>query len=1142
MKASQEDASGRRPALEDASARQRRASDPASSAWVSANAGSGKTHVLAQRVIRLLLSGAEPSRVLCLTFTKAAAANMADRVFDTLAKWPKLDDARLKAAIAALGAPSPDAPDLIAARNLFARVIETPGGLKIQTLHAFAERVLHLFPFEANVPAGFRPLDERDAARLHEAAQARMFEGAARDPALAAAIERVAAAAGPDGFGPLLAETARLGEALTIHGGPDAFADKLAARLGLAANEDEASIVKDMREGGGGPARWRDWAKALRQGSANDQKIAALLIGAAAIPDPDTALETYLQAFFTQKEEPRKSLATKATTERFPDIVDQLYNERDRLAGLIDKRRAAAAVARSRDLYRISQAAEAAYKRAKAASAALDFDDLIDKTDALFRRADAAWILYKLDSGVEHILVDEAQDTSRKQWSILSKLAEDFLSGAGAGSVRRSFFAVGDEKQSIFSFQGAAPHLFDWMRRFFARKLKDAQRPFADERLIHSFRSAPAVLDAVDKVFSMPQVWRGVSAGEALAEPHIAIRDQMPGVVELWPPIVAATTEEPSEWRLPLDAEKLTHPATALAERIAGVIAQWTSPGSPERILDPETRTPRPIRAGDVLILVRSRGPLFEAMTRALRRARVAAAGADQLTLSHSIAVLDCCAAARAALRREDDLSLAAVMKSPLIGLDDEALMRIAPGRKATLADALAADARFAVAQARVEAWRARAERCGPFDFFAALLGPDGGRRALTGRLGPEAGDALDEFLARALAHERDAAPSLSRFIDEIEAADSKIKRDMEAAGEAVRVMTVHAAKGLETPIVVLPDTHSAPSARHDPKWLRLAPPNASTPPLYVWATPAAQDSADMAEGRARAREAAAGEHRRLLYVAMTRAAQRLVIAGYQGAREPPADAWMNLVLPGLTPHMREAPSWWSASERLLRLGEAAAGGTAPAPSAAQAPSPPSWLAGAAPAETSYAPVAPARRVAGEVGPQRLARIEEGRLAHRLLQELPDVLPERRAAAAQRFLATRAATLSPERREALVRRTIELIETPALAPLFGPGSRAEVPIAATLRRADGTPVEVAGRIDRLAAAGGKVWLADFKSGKAHSARAQYIRQLALYRAALAPLFPGVETIALLLWIEDGTFEELTPPSLDAAFTVWRRDE
>ena len=810
---------------------------------------------------------------------------------------------------------------------------------------------------------------------------------------------------GPEGFAPLIVETARLGDALALHGPPDVYAETLAARLGLGPGEDEAAVAAAMRAGGGGPATWRLWARALNQGGKIDQNLAARLVGAAATVDEALALEMYLDVFLVENGgAPRKSMMTKAVAARFPDIADALYAERDRLFALMDKRRAAAAVARSRDLYALSAACQAAYARAKAARSALDFDDLIAKTAGLFSRSDAAWVLYKLDRGVEHILVDEAQDTSRDQWSILAKLAEDFLSGEGAGPASRTFFAVGDEKQSIFSFQGAAPHLFDAMRRFFASRHERASRVFADVRLTHSFRSAPVVLDAVDKVFATPEVWKGVSAGEAAAEPHSPIRDRLPGVVELWPRLVAEPVPEPGDWAAPLDAQKRTHPANALADRIAAVIARWTAPGSPERIFDLQLGALRPVRPGDILILVRSRGPIFEAMIRALRRARIPAAGADRLTLGSHIAVLDLCAAARVALHPDDDLALAAVLKSPLIGLDDEALIEIAPERKGSLAVALAAS-RFAAARGKIATWRGRAA-ARPFDFFARLLGADGGRRALVARLGSEAGDAIDEFLARALAHERSEAPSLAAFLTEIEAADTEIKRDMEAAGAQVRVMTAHAAKGLEAPIVFLPDTAGAPSGRHDPKWLRLAPAPAGAPPLHVWSGAAWEDSVEMSAGRMAAREAAAGEHRRLLYVAMTRAAQRLIIASLEGARAQPADCWAQLVAMGLAAEMREVPSWWDPAQPMLRLGEPPTSAAPAAPEAvALAAPPPSWVGAPAPREVVYAPIAPSRRIAGAITPERLARLEEGRLAHRLLQGLPDLPPDRRRGGAEAFLA-----------------------------------------------------------------------------------------------------------------------------------------
>ena len=1136
----------RRRAPEETIQKQRRASDPGGSAWVSANAGSGKTHVLVQRVLRLLLDGAPPSRVLCLTFTKAAAANMATRVFKTLSDWTRFDDASLARAIVETGATAPDEAKLNFARKLFARTIETPGGLKIQTIHAFCERVLHLFPFEANVAAGFRVVEEREAALLMRQARASAFAYAAETPALAAAIETVARIGGPQKFDALLASTLKRRDEIAAHGGARGYAADLRARLGLAADEDEAGLGARMREGGGGPRVWRQWAAVLNTGTLTDKKIAATLICAAATSDPDLALATYWTVFFTKDGPPRKTLANKGVADKHPRIVEALKEEQERLERLEDRLLSARAVARSQALAEVAEAVLDRYAERKNARGWLDFDDLIARVQTLLDKSDAAWVLYKLDAGIEHILVDEAQDTSRAQWDILRKLSADFLDGESARSKSRTFFAVGDEKQSIFSFQGAAPTMFDEMRREFARKHENAKKPFASVMLNLSFRSAPRILDGVDKVFAIPEVWRGVSAGEATAPAHVAFHESLPGLVEVWPTIAPRTSEDSEDWRMPLDAASRNDPPVVLAERIATAIKSWLEPSSAERVIDARTGAPRPIRAGDILILVRSRGAFFEAMTRALRRVGVASAGADRLILRDHLAVMDLVAAGRAALDEDDDLSLAAVLKSPLVGLDDNALLELAPGRPGSLAAALSESPDTAIreAGARVSEWRRRASALTPFAFYARLLGVDGGRRALLGRLGAEAADAVDEFMARALAYEAKEAPSLTRFLAEIEAADVAIKRDMEGEGGGVRVMTAHAAKGLEAPIVFLPDTHGAPNGRHDPDWLELAPQRPGAAPLHVWAGAAGGDSEPLTEARLAARAAAAGEHRRLLYVAMTRAAERLIVCGYKGARELPADCWYNLVRLGLDPHLRQEPAPWDSTQTIGRLGEGAREEAVRPPEAARAASPPpAWLTAPAAREVGSSTLAPSRAASpsdDQVDQRRRERLELGAFAHGLLQRLPEIAPEARAAAGARLLDGVARDWPRDRAERLVGNVIGVLAMPELAPLFAAGSRAEVAIHGRIARPGQGSLDVSGRIDRLAVSQDALYLADFKMGREPPSGAprDYVKQLALYRALLAPLYPGLPIRAYLVWIEAQAARELFVEELDEALAIW----
>ena len=524
-----------------------------------------------------------------------------------------------------------------------------------------------------------------------------------------------------------------------------------------------------------------------------------------------------------------------------------------------ERRRGAMALERSGALFVVATAILSTYARMKAERGALDFDDLIARALALLTRSSAAWVLHKLDYGLDHLLLDEAQDASPPQWGILARLTAEFFAGAGARGSNRTVFAVGDEKQSIFGFRGAAPEMLAEMKRLFAKRHSDAERPFADVLLSFSFRSSQTILDAVDMTFRSEAAWRGVAAPGEPPPQHVAIRRDLKGVVELWPPIAPVPTPDPEDWRLPLDHASPSDPQVLLANRIATVIKQWRSPASRERVVDPRTGDVRPIRESDVMILVRSRNAFFEAMVRALKAAGLKAAGADRLTLKDHIAVMDLIAAGRAALLPDDDLTLASVLKSPLIGLDEDTLLKLAAKRSGSLAEALAgSDDLFAAKAARsLAVWRERARTLSPFAFYALLLGEDGGRRALAGRLGPEAADPIDEFLALALAHERREAPSLHNFLAEVEAADAEIKRDMEVETEGVRVLTVHASKGLEAPIVFLPDTCTAPNGRQDPKLMRLAPARPDDPPLYAWAKSASLDAGDArrrADGGARGR------------------------------------------------------------------------------------------------------------------------------------------------------------------------------------------------------------------------------------------------------------------------------------------------
>ncbi len=1124
---------------------QHKASDPAASAWVSAHAGSGKTYVLTQRVLRLLLDGVRPSQILCLTFTKAAAANMSARIFDRLAKWAVLDDLALALEIEGTGAPTPSSRQLDFARSLFARAVETPGGLKIQTIHAFCERLLHIFPFEANAPAGFSVLDDAGRAQLLEAAKRRAIDRAKGEKgALHEALERVAAETTGQGFDALCAALLEKRDALAQAQERESYEKRLRARLGLKAGETRARIDAAIVEGN---ERWPELANLLRLGSSNDKKylLANLERAIALAPHPD-CIESYLAVFFTEKGEPRggagRNIITKGLRDMAPGLLEEMQAEQDRLAGLIEKRKAAVAVERSLALARLGEAIISDYEEAKRYRNALDYDDLIEGARRLLNRSDPSWVLYKLDSQIDHILLDEAQDTSARQWEILAGIVGEFCAGLGARGAHRSFFAVGDDKQSIFSFQGAAPEKFDSMRRVFTSRFTAARQRFEYVQLTQSFRSAPGVLAVVDDVFNFPGNGEGLACDPDPDRPlliHQSTKPHLHALVEIWEPIGPIAKEEPEDWRLPLDYAKATDPGERLARKITAKIKSLLAPGSGDYVEDQSG--PRPVEPRDILIVVRKRGAFFEALIRALKAEDVPVAGADRLDLGTHIAVNDLVALGRAALLADDDLTLATVLKSPLVGLDDDDLIALAPKRAGALFDALmqSQEPSHRAAFEKILAWRREAMRLAPYEFYSLVLGPGGGRRRLVARLGPEANDAIDEFLRLAMNFEREEAPALVNFLAMIEGLDLSIKRDMEAAGAAVRVMTAHAAKGLEAKIVFLPDTCGAPAGKHDPRLFTLG---AGEELSLVWSCGKDSDPEAIAQARADHRAAEAAEHRRLLYVAMTRAEERLYIAGYHGKNPPAEGCWHKMIVAAL--EQQDCEKLSDADGYVLRRGHAPlrhdlAHGGSPATSATI----PDFARTPAPCEASPAP--PLRPSSALAGADALAALESGapnsrdaarvligRLTHALLQYLPSCPVERRQEAARRFLTVRGGSLGDEVWRNIVAAVTQTIENPRLAELFGPRSVAEVGVYAALDER----LQVSGRIDRLAETDDGVLIADFKTGRPRETPdAAQLRQLALYRAALRPLYPDKRLHCFIVFTQNAAVVEAAESALDDAF-------
>ena len=1135
---------------------QRLAADPAASVWVAASAGSGKTKALTDRVLRLLLDGAAPQRLLCLTFTRAAAAEMANRVNRELGKWALQADDALDAEIEALTGVAPDGALRDRARRQFATVLDAPGGLKIMTIHAFCQSLLGRFPLEAGIAPHFDVLDDRSAAELLFDAQTAVLARARAggDADLAAAIDTVALHAGEESFGELMAKLrglrVRLRRLLKTHE-KDGLAGVIAATCRLLDVDPEETpenvIAAACAEGAFNRAALAAACRALAGGTdaerARGERVARWL--AAPKHDRLAGFDDYKRVFLTAEDQPRaeSGLMTKARREGDPRAFEALLAEQEGLARTIERRNAAITARATTALLRLGDAMLAEYDRRKLARARLDYDDLILKAARLLTddAANAAWVLYKLDGGIDHILVDVAQDTSPEQWQVIAALADEFFTGKGAREGLRTVFVVGDEKQSIFSFQGADLRELERMRAAFRARVEAAEQAWNEVGLGRSFRSTAAVLRAVDTVFARPSASDGVAfADHAIS--HESHRQGHAGRVELWPLVTPAEAAPRASWLPPTTRFESDSPRTRLARHVAATIHGWIDNG--ERL---EARD-RAIRPGDVLVLVRTRTAFVAELIRALKSRGVAVAGTDRMVLSDQIAVMDLMALGHFLLLPEDDLTLATVLKGPLMGVGEDQLFDLAHGRGEetlwrTLTRRRGENDAFGRAHGDLAALLARADFVPPYELFADVLAARGGRRKLVSRLGPDANDPIDEFLAQALAYERSGPPSLQGFLHWFAAGEVEIKRDLDQGRDEVRVMTVHGAKGLEAPIVILPDTTSLPYAGgvqvlwHDADTGADTGSNGGGAEALLWPGRAGFGEARCRAARIAMRERDLQEYRRLLYVAMTRAEDRLYIAGWQGRNAVPDDCWYRLAEAALADIAEpfDFAAWEGDGLRLVdrqtrkpardaaaRVPAADAG---PLPrfareAAKPEPAPPRPLAPSRPAELEPAVLSPLAEGPGE------ARFLRGRLIHRLLQTLPELAPEARAEECRRFLARPGHGLGADARDEIAAEVLAVLDDERFAALFGPSSRAEVPLVGVV---DGAVV--AGQVDRLVVSDDAVMVVDFKTNRPAPERAAdippaYLAQMAAYRAVLALIYPGRPIRCALLWTDGPRLVEL----------------
>ncbi len=1169
--------------------RQAVATNPELSIWVSANAGSGKTYVLSRRVIRLLLQGNKPSELLCLTFTKAAAAEMSNRVFKILGEWTMMPDDKLSDAIAELTGNTAYSKDLVRARKLFAIALDTPGGLRIQTIHAFCESLLHQFPLEANIPGHFEMMDDLEQQTLIEEAKRSVIlkslgelSGISKGhedelhfskvlpEAFATIREHASDMAIDDAISQLIHNREDFNEWVRRGGGDVATAFKAAwDNFSLTPDNSSEKLYKEFSE-------QTSYAEgdienllslASTKTAAGYQKLVEQINFIRHCKDSKIQHEKRCEICLTGKQEPRKALVHKTFLENEPHQLSLFEAEQELLISQLNRLKTLDALKASQALFSVAEAILLEYARLKQKRSRLDFSDLISKTANLLGRNEiSAWVQYKLDSGISHVLVDEAQDTSPLQWKIIEAITSEFYAGKGTKEKIRTVFVVGDEKQSIYSFQGADPKEFYEQYRNLIKKSENAQLGFKRVALNMSFRSTQEVLSAVDQVFSLPENSKGLNElGEN--QSHSANRISDRGEVILWPQELKPKRVEKTDWRKPPGEPSETDAEIRLANKIAQTIKYW---------IDTEEKLPgrdKPIQFGDILILVRKRDRFVSAINRALKQKGLVSAGADRLKLTEHIAIEDMIALGRFASMQMDDLSLAGILKSPLFDFSEEDLFTVCHDRQKKslfahlislstdnnalkLTSSLKDKLNETVTVLRVI--RKDASRLPVYEFFARLFAKTNLRQKYHARLGHEVEEILDGFFQAAMNYDNRSGLGLQGFIETMISSKPELKREIDMDANEIRVITTHSSKGLEAPIVFLVDpSNKAYDTRHAPAIINFRSQEGKE--IYLWQAKKSNPIKETVPIYEAIEEANEEEYRRLLYVAMTRAADRLIVCGYRNEEPPKHPHWYQMIEDGLNApridpklegQLKEVPlpvlntlgrQWVIKNvdykKKDLKKSEDTVVSShidlpdwlKPTP---QEPSPPRPL--------SPSGVLDLLEISEdkdtEIFTNSVSAMERGNAVHHLLQILPDVEPSQRSSIIEAYFGSSGFTFSDQNKSEIATMVRDLLNQPENSWLFSPESKTEVDIAGQIRISNKTHM-VRGKIDRLIVKDDVVTIVDYKTNrivpiKANEVSSEYLAQMALYRELLRDMYPNRQVECLLVWTQNASMMKIEDRLLD----------
>ena len=1106
----------RRQRGNDASLQQQEAADPLCSVWVEASAGTGKTKVLSDRVLRLLLNNVSASRILCLTYTKAAAVEMNNRIAERLSRWAIMPENKLEENLyRLLGRDIRDAETLQKykkqARRLFAMLLDTPGGLKIQTIHSFCQEILQRFPLEAGITPYFSVLDEASSKQILQQIQTDMLKNAEqkKDEAIADALQYLTANLSEFSFPSVMKNITdnrvKIAAIFNRYGTAEKFSHALADNLQInpqiSINELKDRFMQDI-DVNAAKLNIAAWAKGGKKDVERSDKLTQVLHNNCRATD----FELYKSIFCTEKGAIAANLAAKDAIKADNMLPERLQKEACRLQEAEQKIVKTMLFHSTTNVMTIAAELNRKYDEYKRKNAKLDYTDLIVLTKQLLADSGvAAWVLYKLDGGIDHILIDEAQDTSPEQWDIIKSLSNEFFAGEGAAKQQKTIFAVGDRKQSIYSFQGADPEKLDTMARYFAQK---GEKLFKKVDLKVSFRSAAAILDTVNNLFADEKVAQGVTAvGEKVN--HLPFRAGEFGRVEIWPPLIADKSSKDKNknyWRPPVEMITETSVSTLLAQKIARHI---------RKMIDDSANSYNPLHFRDFMVLVQRRAGFVEDFIRACKQCNVNISGADRLKLSEQIVVQDLISLGKFLLLPNDDLSLAEVLKSPIFGLDDNDLIKLCHNRgQAPLWTRLGDFDEYKAIYQQLQDLFNMLDYIRPYELYNHVLTKMKGRFRFTERMGIEVEDALDEFINLTIKFEQENIPTLQGFIDWIGQADVEIKRETEQNDvDAVRLMTVHGSKGLQAPIVFLPDTIRVKNTKREQNLLL------NDKMIYY---PLGSDYYDESCNQINAVNArkADEEYRRLLYVALTRAEDRLFICGYSNQENINPHSWYALCLDCLKKSgVKQENIYVCESENLISKEQKENRFT----TGIKHLTPPEWINQNVGNEELLAKPYTPSKIEDEEELDSSSPLEEsgnfyrrGSLIHKILQFLPAKIENPQQIISD-YLQKYAADFSPMQKQQIIQEILNLIHCQELAEVFGENARAEVPI---MGEVDGKIISA--QIDRLVILPHEIIIVDFKTNRpAAQTLAEtpqtYIKQLQMYADIMQKIYPQHLVKAYILW-------------------------